>query len=480
MNKKTKYYTIGDIMKKLSDLFPIKNDTIIKNIKTSSKNIEPGDLFVCIKGIKVDRHKYIKEAIKKKAAAIVVSKNVSIKEAPVIKVKDTNKELIEICKKFYDNPEEKLEIIGITGTDGKTTTSLILSNLLDTGYVGTLGAVYKDYKIETNNTTPSIEERYQILNEFIKRGCKRVVMEVSSEAIYRKRVEGTIFSSSILTNITQDHLNIHKTLTNYINCKSELFKNTSKEGYCILNKDDKNYAAIKQICNGKVITYGFDKTSDICIKEFKYTIKKSIFIIKYKNKNYKFSSNLIGKYNIYNLTACITYMLSNKVPVRKIKNKLKRNIKIPGRFEIFKTYKDSYIILDYAHTTNGLYSVLKLVNNIASKKIITITGSAGGREKQKRASMGQVVTNLSNYVIFTMDDPRYENPVRIIKDMVKTTTNNNYMMILDRRKAIEKAIDLSEKEDIILLAGKGRDKYMLIKDKYIPYSDYEEIKKWIR
>lgn len=466
-------------MKKLSDIFPIKNDTVIKNIKTSSRTIEPGDLFVCIKGVKVDRHKYIKEAIKKKTAAIVVSKNINIKEVPIIKVKDTNKELIEICKKFYDEPEEKLEIIGITGTDGKTTTSLILSKLLDAGYIGTIGAIYKDYKIETNNTTPSIEERYKILNEFIKRGCKRVVMEVSSEALYRKRVEGTVFSSSILTNITQDHLNIHKTLNNYIKCKSELFKNTKVEGYCILNKDDQNYNTIKKSCNGKVITYGFSQTADISIKDFKYTIKKSTFTLTYKNKNYKFTSNLIGKYNIYNLTACITYMLINKIPIRTIKKKLKKTIKIPGRFEVIKTYKNSYIILDYAHTTNGLYSVLKLINNIASKKIITVTGSAGGREKDKRPSMGQVVTNLSNYVIFTMDDPRYENPLKIIKEMVKRTTNNNYTIILDRAKAIEKAVDLSEKGDIILIAGKGRDKYMIVKDKYIPYNDYEEIKKWI-
>lgn len=465
-------------MKKLSDIFPVKNDIVIKNIKTSSNEIEPGDLFVCIQGVKEDRHKYIKDAIKRKAAAIVVSRNIKIKEVPVIKVKNTNQALIEICKKFYDDPESKLEIIGITGTDGKTTTSIIISHLLDTGYIGTLGAKYKDYEKDTRNTTSSIEERYLILNEFIKRGCKRVVMEVSSESIYRKRVENTVFSASILTNITQDHLNIHKTLKNYINCKAQLFKNTRKNGFCILNRDDKNYNTIKNKCTGKVITYGFEKNSDIHIKNYKYNLKRSNFTLTYKNKDYKFTSNLIGKYNIYNLSAAIAYMLVNNMSKRKIEKKLKQNILIPGRFEIFKTKKGSSIILDYAHTANGLYMVLKLLNKVALKKIITVTGSAGGREKQKRASMGQVVTNFSDYVIFTKDDPRNESPEKIIKDMLKKTDNTNYSIVIDRSKAIRKAIEISGKEDIILVAGKGRDKYMIEKNENIPYSDYEEIKKW--
>lgn len=465
-------------MKKLNEFLNTKYDTNIIDIKTSSKNIQPGDLFVCIKGVKEDRHKYINEAIKKGAAAIVVSKKIKEKKIPIIKVKDTNKILIDICKKFYDNPEEKVEIIAVTGTDGKTTTAFILSKLLNAGYIGTLGAFYKNVNITTENTTPSIEKRYKILNEFIKRGCKKVVMEVSSEAIYRNRMLGTQFSSSILTNITEDHLNIHKTLENYINCKSQVFINTQKEGYCILNKDDNHEKRIEKISNGKVYTYGVDKEASLNIDSYKYDINKSIFTLVYNNKKYKFKSNLIGKYNIYNLTACILYLLLIGYNPRKIRDLLKRKITIPGRFEIFKTYKDSYIILDYAHTTNGLYSVLKLLNSIKKNNIITITGSAGGREKEKRKEMGKVVTNLSDYVIFTMDDPRYENPKKIIKDMLKETKKNNYTIIINRKKAIKKAIEISKKNDFILLTGKGRDEYMIIKDKYIPYNDYDEIKKW--
>lgn len=465
-------------MKKLNEFLNTKYDTNIIDIKTSSKNIQPGDLFVCIKGVKEDRHKYINEAIKKGAAAIVVSKKIKEKKIPIIKVKDTNKILIDICKKFYDNPEEKVEIIAVTGTDGKTTTAFILSKLLNAGYIGTLGAFYKNVNITTENTTPSIEKRYKILNEFIKRGCKKVVMEVSSEAIYRNRMLGTQFSSSILTNITEDHLNIHKTLENYINCKSQVFINTQKEGYCILNKDDNHEKRIEKISNGKVYTYGVDKEASLNIDSYKYDINKSIFTLVYNNKKYKFKSNLIGKYNIYNLTACILYLLLIGYNPRKIRGLLKQKITIPGRFEIFKTYKDSYIILDYAHTTNGLYSVLKLLNSIKKNNIITITGSAGGREKEKRKEMGKVVTNLSDYVIFTMDDPRYENPKKIIKDMLKETKKNNYTIIINRKKAIKKAIEISKKNDFILLTGKGRDEYMIIKDKYIPYNDYDEIKKW--
>lgn len=289
---------------------------------------------------------------------------------------------------------------------------------------------------------------------------------------------GTQFSSSILTNITEDHLNIHKTLENYINCKSQVFINTQKEGYCILNKDDNHEKRIEKISNGKVYTYGVDKEASLNIDSYKYDINKSIFTLVYNNKKYKFKSNLIGKYNIYNLTACILYLLLIGYNPRKIRGLLKQKITIPGRFEIFKTYKDSYIILDYAHTTNGLYSVLKLLNSIKKNNIITITGSAGEREKEKRKEMGKVVTNLSDYVIFTMDDPRYENPKKIIKDMLKETKKNNYTIIINRKKAIKKAIEISKKNDFILLTGKGRDEYMIIKDKYIPYNDYDEIKKW--
>ena len=466
-------------MKKLKDIFDIDDNTIINDIRTSSQDITPGDLFVCIKGVKEDRHKYIDDAIKKGAAAIVVSKNIKNKSVPIIRVKDTNRILEELCKKFYDYPEEKLEIIGITGTDGKTTTAKILSNMLDAGYIGTLGANYKDYQTEIDNTTPAIEKIYQIFSEFVSRGCKTVVMEVSSEAIFRGRVENLKFDATILTNITEDHLNVHKTLTNYINTKKKLFKNTKDNGICILNSDDQHYKEIQKACSTNVITYAIDNNATLKNIEYKFNIEESEFKVEYKNKKYKFKSKLIGKYNIYNLEACILLLLEKGYTEKEINNKLKRVKRPEGRCEVFRTKKGSYIILDYAHTTNGLTSILSLINEIKQEKVITVTGSAGGREKRKRKEMGKVVTDMSDHVIFTMDDPRYEDPNTIINDMLKKVKKDNYIIEIDRKKAIEQAVIISKKNDIILIAGKGHDQYMLIENKKIAYNDYEEIKKWI-
>ena len=465
-------------MKRLKDLFEIDDETIINDIRTSSQDIKPGDLFVCIQGVNVDRHKYIDKAIENGAAAIVVSKNIKNKKVPVIKVKNTNAILEDLCRSFYDNPQDKLEIIGITGTDGKTTTAKILSSMLDAGYIGTLGASYKDYTTKIDNTTPAIEKIYKVFSEFISRGCKTVVMEVSSEAIYRGRVENLKFDITILTNITEDHLNVHKTLKNYINTKKKLFENTKENGLCILNADDNNCDNISKCCTGTVLTYAIEKPATLKTIEYRYDISNSKFEVLYKNKKYIFKSNLIGKYNIYNLEACILVLLEKGYTEKEINKKLKKVYRPNGRCEVFKTKKGSYIILDYAHTANGLYSILSLINEIKKEKVITITGSAGGREKQKRKDMGRIVTDMSDYVIFTMDDPRFEDPNKIIQDMLKYVKTSNYTIELNRKEAIKQAIDISKKDDIILLAGKGHDSYMLIEDKKIPYNDFKEIKKW--
>ena len=465
-------------MKKLSDIFEIDDDTLIKDIKTSSQDITPGDLFVCIKGVTEDRHKYIDDAIKKGASAIVVSKDIKNKSVPIIKVKNTNNILDELCKKFYDHPEEKLELIGITGTDGKTTTAKILSSMLDAGYIGTLGANYKDYATKIDNTTPATEKIYQVLSEFLKHGCNTVVMEVSSEAIYRGRVDNLYFDVAILTNITEDHLNVHKTITNYVNTKKKLFKNTKKNGLCILNIDDDHYKTIEKASYGKVKTYGFNEKATLKTDSYNYDINHSNFNLIYKGKKYNFKSKLIGKYNIYNLSASILVLLEKGYTEEEINKKLNKVERPAGRCEVFQTKKGSYIVLDYAHTTNGLYSILSLINEIKKKKVITITGSAGGREKRKRKDMGKVVTDMSDYVIFTMDDPRFEDPKNIINDMLQKATKNNYIIEIDRKEAIKKAVELSNKGDIILLAGKGHDAYMLVEDKKLPYNDFEEIKKW--
>ena len=464
-------------MKKLKDLIKCNYDIPIYGIKTNSKEVLKGDLFIAIKGFNVDHHEYIEDAIEKGAVAVISEKEIDT-QLPVIVVKNTNKTLPKILDKFYDNIEDNFTFIGVTGTDGKTTTSTIIHKILSKYYkcanIGTNGIDYNDLHIDTDNTTPSMEKMYEYLKILNEKGCKYITMETSSEALLHKRVENIKYNVGILTNITEDHLNIHKTKSNYIKCKSKLFKQVKDDRYSILNYDDKYYEVIKKSCNGKVITYGRDINSDFRITSIKEK-KKTKFYIETKNKKYKLSTNLKGIYNIYNITAAFTACYLLGLTPKKIIKEIS-NLSIPGRGERLDFGQKYTIILDYAHTTNGIKSILSTLSVNKKNRIISVTGSAGGREKEKRREMGKITSDLSDLVIFTMDDPRYEEPENIIKEMTQDIEKNNYLKIVDRKEAIYKALSLAKPNDIVVILGKGRDNYMAIKDKKTKYSDYEVIK----
>ncbi len=460
-------------MKRLNKLIKCKYNIPIYGIKTNSKEVCKGDLFVAIHGFNVDHHLYIKDAIDKGAVAIISEKEIDT-NVPVVIVKNTNEVLPKLLKKFYDNLEDKFTFIGVTGTDGKTTTSSIIYEILSKHYkcanIGTNGVDYLDLHIDTNNTTPTIEKLYEYLYLLNKKGCKYITMEVSSEALLHKRLDNIKYNVGILTNITEDHLNIHKTMSNYINSKSKLFKKTN---YCVLNIDDKYFDRIKNKSSGKVITYGMNKNADYVISNVVIKNNKTKFTI---NNKYKIKTNLLGLYNVYNITsAFITSLLSNIKPKDIIKEI--KNIKsIPGRAEKLDFGQNYTIVLDYAHTENGIKNILSTLSVDKNSRIISVTGSAGGREKEKRGKMGKITSDLSDLVIFTMDDPRFEDPNDIISEMTKDIKKNNYLKIIDRKEAIYKALTLAKDKDIVVILGKGRDNYMAIKDHKIKYSDYDVIK----
>ncbi len=465
-------------MRKLNELYDGYPDIDIKGIKINSKEVEPGDIFVCTMGVTVDRHDYIDEAIANGASFLVVKKDGNYK-VPFIKVNDPNAELSRLSKKFYENPDEKLKLIGITGTDGKTTTAMIIRDLLgyDTcGYIGTNGIKGKKVDDVVTNTTPDCHVLYKILDSFVKEDLKYVSMETSSEAFFRNRLSSFQFEVGILTNITGDHLNIHKTFENYLDSKKQLFRQIKSDGYAILNMDDKYYEEFASI-HHKVLTYGKNENANLYIKSFIEHSDNTEIVFRYQNCDYNVTSPLVGEFNVYNLASAILGLIALGLAITDIIDRIK-NIKVPsGRCEIldFKTpYK---IVLDYAHTVNGLSSILEYLNKIKKTRIITVVGSAGGREKEKRSKMGKVVLEKSDLVIFTTDDPRYENPKDIINEMIGDN-QGNYIIIIDRKIAIEHALKLANPDDIILVAGKGRDNYMAIEDKHIPYCDYDVIKNY--
>lgn len=461
-------------MKNINELYDCSYDCLIKDIKTNSKEVEKGDMFVCVKGVNEDRHNYIKDAIDKGCSCLVVERGNNY-DVPFIKVKDTNKELGIISKKFYDY-DDSLKIVGITGTDGKTTTSLTIRDMLiDCGYIGTNGVKSNEFELSTNNTTPDLNLIYKYLKMFKDEGLEYVSMETSSEGLLHNRVDGIRFDVGVLTNISEDHLNVHKTLSNYINCKMKLFKNIKESGYAVLNRDDRFFDKFKENCKCNVFSYGKDKNSDLRIVNFILKDNSTEISFSYKGNLYEVESSLKGEYNVYNLMAGISSLICLGFEIEDIILRVKNIKQVEGRCEIFDI-NNFKVVLDYAHTENGLRSILSYLNSIKKNRIITVTGSAGGREKEKRKGMGEVVQELSDLVIYTMDDPRYEKVIDIINDM-KVEGKNNYMIIENREEAISKAFELAEENDIILVAGKGRDNYMAIENRKEKYCDLDVINK---
>ena len=465
-------------MKKLSELYECNYDTWVNDIKINSREIIEGDIFVCTMGVNDDRHNFIDDAISKGATAIVVSKDVN-KDIPTIKVENTNKELPVLAKKLYDYNDE-LTLIGVTGTDGKTTTSTIVRQMLgidNCGFIGTIGVFGKEFHDKPNNTTPDSHLLYKYLGTFVKEGLKYATMEASSEAYYQKRLDSFKFNIGILTNITRDHLNIHKTMENYIDCKKKLFESIPSDGTAILNIDDAYYSEFLNACNCNIMTYGKDNNATLVITSYKEHDTNTDITFTYNNKEYQIVSPLVGHYNVYNLAAAILALLAANYSFEEILEKIPYLTLAPGRSEMLEFGQKYKIVLDYAHTPNALHNILAFLNSIKKGKIITVTGSAGGREKEKRQDMGKACQELSDLVIYTMDDPRYEKVSDIINDLIDNS-KDNYIAIEDRKEAIKKAFELANENDIILIAGKGRDNYMAIEDKYIDYNDYEVIKEY--
>ena len=465
-------------MKKLSDLYNGYPNIEINDIKINSKEVKSGDLFVCIKGVTTDRNDYIEEAIRNGAIAVVTNKDIKF-DIPVIKVDNPNEELIKICKKFYDFNQDDFKIIGVTGTNGKTTVASIIRDLIgdSCGYLGTNGLISKNVNESIRNTTPDVDRLYKYFKMLKDDNCNDISMEASSEAFYRNRLDGLLFDIGIVTNVTEDHLNVHKSIENYLKCKKELVRNVKDNGYSILNIDDRYFKEFKKVAKGNILTYG-KKESTLQIINFKEFYNKTDISLKYNNKIYKIESPLVGEYNIYNLCAAILSLIALNYDMNDIIKRI-NNINVPsGRCEFLNFGQDYNIILDYAHTTDAFIKIYNFLNKIKKGKIITVTGSAGGREKEKRNSMGKVVIDNSDIVIFTMDDPRFENVDDIINDLLSDTNKTNYERIINREEAIKKGLSIAKKNDIVLIAGKGRDNYMAIKDKYIPYNDYDIIAKY--
>ena len=464
---------------KIKNLFKDYNgdDFEITGLSTNTKTIQAGDLFLCIKGATIDRHDYIDEAVKNGAVALVTSKDVNT-TVPYIKVDDVNEIYERLYRDFYDNPQDKLTLIGVTGTDGKTSTTTIIQELLGDdicGYIGTNGYACSKFNRETDNTTPGIESIYRILDEFVKAGCKYVAMETSSEAFYYGRLKNFHFRVGGLTNIDKEHLNTHKTLENYINCKKMLFKQSDMS---VLNKNDKHFdEVVNDITNYK--TYGYSKDNDLYIKD--YEVKPNCTLITYiiNDDEVKVKSPLLGQFNIENLSCALLICMSLGFDLYHLLRNIDK-LSISGRMNSIDLGQDYYVLVDYAHTPNGLARLFEFTNKLDVNKKIVVTGNAGERDASKRKYVGKLCADNNDHVIFTYEDPRFEDPYNVVKDLCELIKDKtNYETVIDREEAINKAINMANKNDLVMILGKGSEDWQEIKGEYIEFSDIEKAKEAI-
>ena len=458
-------------MKRVSDLLDVDFHEEVKGITDDSREVRDGYIFVATRGYNVDHYDYIEDAIKKGCIFLVVDREISISFPHVI-VEDIDKTYQDLCIRYYDVDLSKFHFIGITGTDGKTTTTSIVKELIgDCAYVGTNGFVVGKETYSTNNTTPCIPDMCRNLSIAQKNGVSNLAMEVSSEALLHKRVHYLSFDIVGFTNITEDHLNVHKTLENYIQSKLELLNLLKDGGIVVVIGDDKNLQKIK--CNN-LYTFGFDVHNDYIIKDVKNVSKYVHITVSSKEKEYQIESPLIGKHNVYNVVMAFVIGLLFGVDEAVLCKRIKSLKQIPGRCEFLDFGQDYTIVLDYAHTINGIDTILETFKDYPN--IITVTGAAGGREKEKRKTIGDIVIRKSNVAIFTMDDPRWESVDDIIDQMVGE--HKDYIRIQNREEAIHHALSIATPESVVLILGKGRDNYMAIEDRKEEYNDYNVIKSY--
>lgn len=475
---------IGNLFSKLTDLVNIKGprDNDITGVEYDSRRVSEGCLFIAVKGFNVDGHDFIQEAVAKGARAVIGEKNLDIPGITYIMVKDSRKALSQASSWFYGYPSEKLKIIGVTGTNGKTTTTYLVKAMLDmagfkTGVIGTIGNVIGEKVLHAERTTPESLELNRLFFKMADEGVEYVIMEVSSHSLKLHRVDGIDFEVGIFTNLTQDHLDFHKTFEDYFNSKKKLFDLSKK---AVINADDESGRKILESISIPAASYSIENKADLMAQDVKIFPEGVFYELKVNGEKFSISYHVPGKFSVYNSLAAIGTGLLLGIPMDTLVEALKRVKGIPGRFEPIKMGQDFTVIVDYSHTPDSLENALKTIKSFARGKILTVFGCGGDRDRKKRPIMGEIASRYSDYSIITSDNPRSEDPEAIIDEIEQGMTNKNYERIADRKEAIRRAIMMAQKEDVVLIAGKGHEDYQILKDRTIHFDDREMAERFIR
>ncbi|MBP1999218.1 UDP-N-acetylmuramoyl-L-alanyl-D-glutamate--2,6-diaminopimelate ligase [Paenibacillus shirakamiensis] len=472
--------------------------TEITGIQIDSRKIKTGDLFICLPGHTVDGHDFAEKAEALGAAAIVVERKLEGIQIPQLKVKDSRLAMAILGNVFYEYPSNQLKVIGITGTNGKTTTTYLIEQILQDqghkpGLIGTIQRKCDGRTYPMSGTTPESLDLQGYLHEMASANSDYCVMEVSSHALEQGRVKGTKFRTAIFTNLTQDHLDYHKTMEDYRAAKGLFFSRLGNDyaaaekdrSYVVLNADDAASNYFASLTAAEVITYGVEQEADVRASEISITAKGTSFHVDTFSGSADITLRMVGKFNVYNALAAISAALLEGIALTAIQASLEALAGVDGRVEAVDEGQSFAVIVDYAHTPDGLENVLRTVKEFAVGRVITVFGCGGDRDKTKRPIMGQIASKYSDYVFVTSDNPRTENPDQILSDIEQGlqdqhVPSNRYQLIVDRREAIQQAIEMASSEDVVLIAGKGHETYQLVGKEVLDFDDRIVAKEAIR
>ena len=461
----------------------------ITGLSYNSKTTEAGNIFIALVGENSDGHDYVDAAEKRGAVALFVEHEVE-SELPQVIVKSTRHQIADLADAFFESPSKHINLMGVTGTNGKTTVTHLLQKIFENddkrcALIGTLGYKLnsKDFYREAKYTTPQAPELQKVLHRIrFENHIENIAMEVSSHSLEQRRVGNCDFKGAVLTNLTQDHLDYHITMDNYFDAKAILFKNL-KEGYfAVINADD-NYAQrfIDVTPKGvKILTYGVKNNADVMAEDIDFTAEGAKFVLKFNNETLNVSLHMNGMFSVYNVLAALTAAYAQGFDIKRAAKALEDVKGVAGRFEI--VHKKPMVIVDYAHTPDGLENVLKAGREITPKEgnLVCLFGCGGDRDATKRPKMGAIAEKLADKVVVTSDNPRSEDPGQIISDIMtgfQSVDSDKVIVESDRGKAIALLKNISSEKDVVIVAGKGHEDYQILKDKTIHFDDREEVKK---
>ena len=464
-------------------------DREISQVCYDSRRAEEGALFVAVPGLITDGHRFIGEALSQGAAAVVIEDDrYQSQDYAWLQVPHARKALADLSNAVYGFPGNRLNIIGVTGTNGKTTTTNLIAAVLKEGghKPGLIGTIYSkvgEEIIPVRHTTPEAPDLHRLFAAFLERGADYAVLEVSSHALDLNRVRGTEFDVAVFTNLTQDHLDYHRTMEEYLAAKGKLFAGLGlkpakqRRKFAIINNDDPHAGELMDMTRASVITYGIKQTADVRAVDVGVTADGARFILKYTDREIPVNLKLTGLFNVYNALAAIAVGLVEGIRAETVIRALERIPGIAGRFERVEAGQDFTVIVDYSHTPDSLENCLKTARELTAGRIITVFGCGGDRDRTKRPLMGEIAGRLSDFTIVTSDNPRSEDPQEIINGIIpglaKTAAPGKYREIADRREAIFTAIREAQSRDVVIIAGKGHEDYQIIGDNVIHFDDRE-------